>query len=124
MNRRALAILVLSLLAACAPKAPADTGIQGRVTVGPMCPVVRPGQDCPDQPYQTVLTVLTESGSVVMRFRTDEDGRFRALLAPGAYVMHPETPEGAFLPHAPEQTFTVTEGQFTEINVVYDSGIR
>jgi hypothetical protein len=124
MNRLALSLLVLLLLSACSPQVPPGTGMQGQVTIGPMCPVVQEGQECPDQAYQATLTVLTESGGRVTRFATDADGRFRVPLAPGTYVLHPETPEGMALPVAADQNFTVVEGHYTQIDVVYDSGIR
>jgi hypothetical protein len=116
--------LAFCLLAACSPPLRADTGIQGQVTVGPMCPVVQEGQDCPDQPYQATLTILNEAGSRVMRFTTDADGAFRVPLAPGSYILRPEVPEGAPMPIAAEQAFTVAEGSYTELKVIYDSGIR
>jgi hypothetical protein len=87
--------------------------------------VVQQGKECPDNPYQATLIVLDSSGArEITRFQTDAEGRFRLPLAPGNYILHPETPENMPMPIAPEQNFTVTEGRFTQINVVYDSGIR
>jgi len=119
-------LLALGLaLAGCSPgTAPTDSGIQGRVVVGPTCPVEMPGMDCADKPYQAMLAVLTPSGDRVTRFTTDEQGRFRENLAPGDYILHPESPDDMGLPYGIEQTFTVEEGRFTELLVVYDSGIR
>ena len=114
-------VLMLSACAALAP-APADSGVQGQVFIGPMCPVVQEGQECPDQPYQADLTVMSPSGRVVLRFRTEPDGRFHVPLAPGDYILHPESPN--VMPFAPDQPFTVVPGQFTEVIVTYDSGIR
>lgn len=123
--QRTFVILLILFLAACAPQIPANAGIEGQVLVGPTCPVVQQGKECPDNPYQATLTVLDSSGTrQVARFQTDNEGRFRFPLAPGNYILHPETPENMPLPIAPEQIFTVTEGQFTQISVVYDSGIR
>jgi hypothetical protein len=36
--------------------------------------------------------------------------------------MHPESTD--VMLHAQNQTFTVLEGQFTKLDIVYDSGIR
>jgi hypothetical protein len=83
-----------------------------------------PGQDCADKPYQASLTVLTPSGHRVARFTTEADGSFRINLAPGDYILHPESPGNLGLPHAEEQPFTVDEGQYTQLLVSYDSGIR
>jgi hypothetical protein len=96
----------------------------GQVVIGPTCPVEMPGLDCADKPYQATLTVLTPSGDKITRFTTDEEGQFRVNLAPGQYILHPESPDDMGLPYGIEQTFTVEEGQFTELLVTYDSGIR
>ena len=111
------------LLAAClqTPQ-PLDSGIEGIVTIGPMCPVMQEDVPCPDQPYQAALTVLTTSGEEVIQFQTDEQGRFRVDLAPGDYVLHPESPNG--LPFAADMPFTVNEHKFTQLEISYDSGIR
>ena len=123
--KRWLCIIFLGILpAACSPQIPANTGIEGQALIGPMCPVVRQGQECPDQPYQATLTVLTSAGRKVTQFTTDTEGKFQVPLAPGDYILYPETPKNKPMPIGAEQTFTVVEGQFTEILITYDSGIR
>ena len=120
-------ILFLALLTACGPATesfPADTGLEGQALLSPMCPVVREGVDCPDQPYQAHFVVLRPDGREVTRFDTDEQGRFKVNLPPGDYVLHPENPNGAMLPYAADVTFTVTAHEFTNIIVTFDSGIR
>jgi len=117
-----LGILIL-ILATCSTKPQtADSGIEGQVFIGPNCPVVQVGEECPDQPYQAVLTVNSLQGKRVVQIQTDEEGRFRIPLEPGDYVLHPESPNT--LPFAGEQTVTVEEGNFTQVIVNYDSGIR
>ena len=116
-------LLFVLLLAACLPTPqPTDSGIEGVVTIGPMCPVVQENVPCPDRPYQAALTVLTVSGNKITQFRTDEQGRFRVDLAPGNYILHPESPNG--MPFAQDLPFTVNEHQFTRLEISYDSGIR
>jgi hypothetical protein len=123
--QRTFVIPLLLFLAACSSQIPANTGIEGQVLIGPICPVVQEGKECPDKPYQATLTILDSSGTrKIARFQTDAEGWFRLPLAPGNYILYPETPDNMALPFAPEQNFTVTEGRFTQINVVYDSGIR
>jgi hypothetical protein len=120
-----LRAVLLIILSACSPFAaptPTDSGIEGQVLIGPMCPVVQIGVEYPDQPYLAELSVLRSNGSQVLRFRTDEKGSFRVPLAPGEYVLRPESSN--MIPFAAEQTFTVLPGQFTRIIVNYDSGIR
>jgi hypothetical protein len=116
--------VLLLVLAACSaqPSTSTDSGVEGQVFVGPMCPVVQIGQECPDQPYQAVLTVNSPEGEKIVQIQTDADGRFRIPLEPGDYILHPES-ENVF-PFAAEQSFTVVEGKFTQLTVTYDSGIR
>jgi hypothetical protein len=118
-----IGILIL-LLATCSaqPPAPRNGGIEGQVFIGPMCPVVQVEQECPDQPYQAVLTVNSPQGGKIVQVQTDEEGRFKIPLAPGEYVLHPESPNT--IPFAGEQPFVVEEGKFTQIIVNYNSGIR
>ena len=102
--------------------APRESGIEGQVLTGPMCPVAQQGQACPDQPYQATLTVNSPSGGTIVRFQTDGQGHFRIPLAPGQYILHPESPNG--MPFAADQAIIVGTGQYTQIVVNYDSGIR
>lgn len=117
-----LAVLIFSLAACAAPQTPTDSGVEGQVFVGPMCPVVQEGQECPDQPYQAALTVLSPNGREIVQVQTDEQGRFKIPLAPGEYILHPESPD--VLPFASDQNFVVEAGKFTQVVVNYDSGIR
>jgi len=102
--------------------APRESGIEGQVLTGPICPVTQPGQGCPDQPYQATLTVNSPSGGMIVQFQTDGGGHFRIPLAPGQYILHPESPNG--MPFAADQAIIVGTGQYTQIVVNYDSGIR
>lgn len=125
MLRNAAFTLFILALGACSaiPASPVpDSGIEGQVLIGPMCPVVQEGEECPDKPYQATLTVLDPAGRKIVQFQTDEDGRFRVPLPPGEYILRPESP--ARYPIAAEQPFTVLPGRFTHLSVVYDSGIR
>lgn len=116
------ALLTFSLAACAAPPTPTDSGVEGKVLIGPMCPVVQEGQECPDQPYQAALTVLSPNGRKIVQVQTDEQGGFKIPLAPGEYILHPESPE--VLPFASDQNFVVEAGRFTKLVVNYDSGIR
>lgn len=124
MNIKLLIGVLILVLATCSiySPTPKGSGIEGQVLVGPMCPVVQQGQECPDQPYQATLTVNSPNGVQIAQFRTDEEGRFRVSLAPGEYILHPESPDT--LPFASDQSFIVASGQYTHITVHYDSGIR
>ncbi|HEX7540719.1 MAG TPA: carboxypeptidase-like regulatory domain-containing protein [Anaerolineales bacterium] len=124
MNRFLFFILSVALLSACdSTLTPvADTGVEGQAQLGPMCPVVRLDQPCPDRPYQATLTVLNPAGKKIAQVQTDVNGLYRLALPLGDYIMHPESPN--VMPHAQDQSFTVIAGQFTKLDIVYDSGIR
>ena len=124
MNRLILLALVIVLPVACTPSqsSSVDSGVEGRITIGPMCPVIRLDQPCPDKPYQATLTVVNEEGKKIAQIQTDVNGSYLLALLPGDYIMHTESPN--VIPHAQDQPFSVLEGQFTELNIVYDSGIR
>jgi hypothetical protein len=101
----------------------ADSGIEGLVTIGPMCPVEIEGQPCPDQPYEAPIVVEDAGGDEVARVTSDADGRFRVTLEPGAYTLVPQSPESR-LPYAGEQSTEVVAGEYTQVTIAYDSGIR
>ncbi len=117
-----LGLMILSLSTCSINPTPTDSGIEGQVLIGPMCPVVQDGQECPDQPYQATLTVNSLNGRRIAQAQTDEQGGFKIPLAPGEYILHPESTN--MLPFASEQTFIVEAGTYIQIIVNYDSGIR
>jgi len=124
MKKITLIIALLIAISACKAitSTPIDSGVEGQVFIGPLCPVMQQGQECPDQPYQATLTVNNSNGREIVKVQTDEQGRFKIPLEPGEYILHPESPN--VMPFASEQTFTVEAGTFTQITVNYDSGIR
>ena len=107
---------------ACDPTA--SSGIAGLVLIGPMCPVMQIDVPCPDQPYATTLVVRDSQGGEVCRTSSGDDGRFRVGLPPGEYELGPEPSEFDRLPYTSPQWVTVVPGQYTEVLVSYDSGIR
>ena len=127
--RRTLAFLGAGALVVClagcgGAKPPADTGVEGIVTIGPMCPVIQIGQPCPDKPYAAKLTVANPSGKIIARGSADADGRYRILLAPGDYLLEAKAADGGPFPAAASRPFSVRQGEWTTLNVILDSGIR
>lgn len=124
MNIKFLIGVLILLLATCSiySPTPRGSGIEGQVLIGPMCPVVQPGQECPDQPYQAKLTVDSPNGVQLVQIQTDKNGNFRVPLVPGNYILHPESANG--IPFAGDQSFSVETGSYTHLVVNYDSGIR
>ena len=125
---RKISLLGLFVLAACAPKTipfePVTSGLEVEVFIGPMCPVVQQGQECPDQPYQATLTVLHADGEEYQQFETDQNGRYTITLLPGQYILRPERTKDNPIASAGEQKFTIMTDEITHLVVNYDSGIR
>lgn len=125
----AVSALAIALTACGGPPATADpsrshvdSGIRGRVLLGPTCPVQRPGQTCV-RPYQATITVrVAATRRLVARVHSRADGRFSVRLAPGNYLLVPQT--GRPFPRASPQTTTVVAHRFTSVVISYDTGIR
>ena len=102
----------------------AASGIEGHVIKGPTCPgPVRIGAtECQDQPYQANITILDEKDNLITQFQTDSVGYFKLSLNPGTYIIHPES--GKPLPTAADQTVVVLGDQFTQVTILYDTGMR
>ncbi len=124
MNMKFLIGVMILVLATCSiySPTPRGSGIEGQVFIGPMCPVVQQGQACPDQPYPATITVVSPDGVQIAQVQADVQGHFRVPLVPGDYSLHPESPNG--MPFAGDQSFVVQTGQYTQLVVNYDNGIR
>ena len=122
--------IMLLALTACQqtlPVIPSPTptsGIEVYVTEGPTCPGPVPvgGTECQDQPYQATIEVLSSNNNILTQFQTDANGYFKLSLPPGTYILHPIS--GKPLPHAADQTIVVTANQYTQISILYDTGLR
>ena len=101
------------------------TGVAGRVTAGPTCPVERPGDTaCQPRPVEGAALVVTDAGgSEVARVTTDASGLFGLSLQPGDYTLTPQPVEGLMGTAAP-MPFTVVDGAPAFLDVAYDTGIR
>ncbi len=85
-------ITVASLLAVSCSNGPVDSGtIQGRVTIGPLVPVERPGvtYEVPCEVYEArKIVVYKQNGKDLVRELTiDCEGGYQAELRPGFYVI-------------------------------------
>jgi hypothetical protein len=77
---------------------------------------------CPDKPYPgTVQATRTGGGS--SQVKTDDQGRFRLALEPGTYVVTLML-SNAGPPTVRPVSVTVVQGQFAQITVSVDTGIR
>lgn len=100
------------------------TGLEGRVLKGPMCPVARDDQSCPDQPFIAWFDVLDDEEKPVARFQTDEEGRFSVALKPGTYTLVPDDAAPIIQPLTQINIVTVQPDQITSVILTFDTGIR
>ena len=123
MLRSVCFVLTLAAIAACAPPATVDSGIQGYVTAGPSCPVSRPGVPCPDLPYAATLSILAAGDRrLIASAASDASGFYKVLLPAGIYIIRPDSP--GILPRASEVSVEVRPHEFTRQDISYDTGIR
>jgi hypothetical protein len=133
MTKRPIAwfVLVASIIGssvACSggsggsPSAAADSGIQGRVMLGPQCPVVVAGSPCPDVPWKGSVRVSDDDG-VIAEIHTFEEGRFAIAIEPGVYQVVPVLDASG--PGGVEaQEVTVVEDRYAHVTFTVDTGIR
>jgi hypothetical protein len=98
-----------------------ESGIAGQVSIRPVRSHQKIGTSN-SMPYQTTVQVLDSSGRPVTTFESDAGGSFRVALPPGKYILRPQSP--GLYPRASEQTVVVSPRNFTQVRIIYDSGIR
>ena len=106
------------------PPLPSGSGIEGVVTLGPLCPVMREGVPCPDRVYAATLVLLDANDNEVDRVTSGADGYYRLAVAPGQYTLVPQSPSGLPLPTAGPIPIEVLAEAWATVDVGYDSGIR
>lgn len=127
----ATTLLVLSLLmTGClqgdVPAEPLTSGIQGRVWVGPTCPVERdpPEPGCEDKPLATRLVVMSpDLKRRITEFESAENGTFRVGVPPGDYAIRSAS-QNSTPPSCSTDTIRVAVNNYTEVRIDCDSGIR
>jgi hypothetical protein len=130
LRSRVIGLVCSILLAsACvaASAAVSSSGISGRVVAGPICPVERvpPDPSCAPHPLSATLRIHARGRRTGVLVHSGTDGRFRVRLAPGTYVVQPLPQGRSPLPRPPApSTARVRAGQFTNITITYDTGIR
>ena len=122
--RIGLALLALVALDACAsPTAPSlTTGLTGVVLRGPIRPVCQIQLPC-DAPFSADFSV-EQNGRRLAGFRSDADGRFTVMLAPGIYRILPAADAPMMAPHAQAKTVEVLAVGLTAVQLHFDTGLR
>jgi hypothetical protein len=120
------AVLLLVLAVGCGADAAGDgtSGVEGRVTIGPVCPVVQQASPCPDAPYAATVQIVAD-GSVVASGRSGDDGVFRVPVAPGTYTVRGiPLDDGGLATATDVPNVMVAAGAFAHADLSFDSGIR
>ncbi len=103
------------------------SGIRGTVLLAPTCAGGGdPGAYDPVlcvTPYAATLVVLDTEGARVAQITSGPDGKFQVDLPPGEYVVTPATGADTY-PIAQPVSVTVSTGQYAEVEINYDTGIR
>jgi len=122
-----LAILLLLLLPACA----GDSGegvLSGQVTIGPLSPVVRPGdtpQPIPPEVFaaRKVMVYDARGNKLIHEVSLQTDGSYRTALKAGTYTVDINYGGIDHSPDVPRQVEIVAGETFT-LDIDIDTGIR
>jgi hypothetical protein len=113
-------LAAVMLLSACggSSSGSSGSGIRGRAVISPACPV----EPCTvaEPPYEGPF-VVRKGDNVIATVKTGADGRFELRLGSGEYVLESES---AGLPLLKPVDVTVQAHEFTNVTLVFDSGIR
>jgi hypothetical protein len=89
---------------------------------GPVQPVCQIAVPC-DAPFSAGFTVQ-QGDRVVAAFRSDSQGHFEVLLAPGMYVVVPNPDAPIISPRAQAKDVVVGSAGPTTVLLHFDTGIR
>ncbi len=103
----------------------ATSGVRGSAVVDIGCPVLEDASPCPQVPLQARISVVQPgSAQPAAVVQTMADGTFDIGLPPGIYELRGENLSGAPVPSAVPVTVTVRAGEFAQVTVIFDSGVR
>jgi hypothetical protein len=118
-------MILLAGLAGCL--GPQDAGyLEGQVTIGPICPVERPGEVCEPTPetYEArKIVILDQAGNQVELVDINATGYYQVSLSPGTYTVDINH---AGIDHSPDvpAAVTILAGQTMVLDISIDTGIR
>lgn len=104
-----------------------QSGVRGVVRLGPTCPVTKTNQDdpnCADKLFETSLELVRfNTLEVVKKFSSNKNGEFEIRVPAGEYTIRSVSKdlEGMC---GKSGLVPVEGGQFTEVIVFCDTGIR
>ena len=118
-----MALLSSSTNAQPTPQPDSGTGVEGLISVSPIHGgPARRGVPNSGPLANTAFVVENEKGTVAS-FQTDEQGRFRVLLAPGHYTISAKDRKGRIGRYGPFP-IDVVSGKMTTVDWHCDTGMR
>ncbi len=122
-----LTLLVL-VMGACSQGVPKTGWLEGKVTIGPLVPVMQEGESLPTPAPEVFeareIVVFKPNGtSEVMRIPLDNVGRFRGELPVGGYIVDINHIGIDFAKGYPQEV-EIREGEISWLEVDIDTGIR
>lgn len=102
---------------------PGGSGVFGKVTAGPTCPVAQAENPCDPRPVDAEIEARTSTGAVVATTHTDDTGAYDLQLAPATYTLVAATGSTP-LPRCTPITITIAAGETAQANIDCDTGIR
>ena len=95
------------------------------MTVYDPCPVALAEPSCPNRPIAARVSIRrSPTGPVVATIDSRADGQFRLAIPPGRYWLRPVSITGAAVRQPVATPVTVRPGQYTNVILHIDSGIR
>ncbi|MCR4328393.1 MAG: hypothetical protein NUV53_02635 [Patescibacteria group bacterium] len=106
---------------------PFKSGVEGRVLLGPMCPVMRnpPDPNCADKGYETTVQIIEKNSSKSSLFssvETGKEGGYRAMLPPGEFSV--QAIGGQPFPYCEMKKISIGPDEMVKADLSCDTGIR
>lgn len=106
------------------PEVKLNSGIEGVVTIGPVCPVEQtpPDPNCAPKTYSATINAINQKTGEQKTFKSSTDGIFKVDLKPGDYALI--NAGVGILPRMEDYYTSVSLNKYTEVKIQFDSGIR
>jgi inhibitor of cysteine peptidase len=101
--------------------------LEGQVSIGPICPVERPGVSCEPGPEvfaaRKIIVYNSDRSKVVSEIVLGEDGKYKTSLNPGFYVIDINS-IGVDRSGDVPRDIEIQSGETVTLNIDIDTGIR
>ena len=100
-----------------------ETGLEGVITISPIHGGPARLGVANSRPYANIDFIVKRQNETVASFKTDEQGHFRILIAPGHYTVTMKDGKRGVGRHGPFEV-DVVAGQIKQVQWTCDSGMR